>query len=133
MSRVCLTICLSLFLFCHIGCAPAKDGAVPAAKIKGEIKMDGQPIPSGEIHFGMAGVPPKVLQITNGAFEGEAPIGKNKVEVFILVDGPPSEKYPGVTTKKNIAPEKYWGAQSTLEATVSASGTEPIKFDITSK
>lgn len=133
MYRVCLAVSLSLALVWNFGCAPEKEAAAPAAKIKGTINMDGKPIPSGEVHFGMVGVPPAVLQIVDGTFSGEVPIGKNKVEVFIFVEGPPSEKYRGVATTKNIVPEKYWGPHTALEAMVKASGTEDFKFNITSK
>jgi len=132
MFRVCLTTCFSLALVWNFGCAPEQKGAAPAANIKGTVNIDGKPVPTGEIHFGMTGVPPRVLQITNGTFSGEAPIGKNQVEVFIFVEGPRSEKYGGVAAKINTTPEKYWGPQTSLDATATASGTDEFKFDITS-
>ena len=133
MVRSGLAICLGLVLVWSVGCAPAPNGPAPAAHVTGTIKLDGQPIPTGEIHFGMLGVPPSVLEIKNGAFAGEAPIGKNQVEVFIYVEGPPSDKYPGVATKQNTTLDKYWGPSTTLEATVSAGVANEFKFDIYSK
>src|SRR5262249_9055576 len=102
-------------------------------KVKGTVNIDSKPLPTGEIHFGMTGVPPRVLQITDGTFGGEAPIGKNQVEVFIYVEGPPSEKYPGERSKKNTAPDRYWWPKTILAAPATASGTNEFKFDITSK
>jgi hypothetical protein len=134
MYRSCVTMGFSLVLFWNFGCGPAPPkGAAPAAHIEGTIKIDGNPVPTGEIHFGMPGFPPRVLQIKEGTYSGEAPIGKNQVEVFIYVEGPPSEKYPGVPTKKNIAPIKYWGPKTILEATINASGTNEFKFDLKSQ
>ena len=133
MYRLSLAADSVLFLFVITGCTPAPQGAAPAATAKGTVQIDGKPVPTGEVHFGMPGVPPRVLKITDGNFSGEAPIGKNKVEVFIYVEGPASEKYAGATSKKNTAPEKYWGPNTVLEATVNASGTNEFTFALTSK
>lgn len=105
----------------------------PSAKVKGSISFNGRPLPAGEIHFGMVGVPPSVLPIKDGTFSGEAPVGKNQVEVYVYVEGPPSEKYRGVRPKHNVMPEKYWGAATILEASVAASGTNEFKFELTSE
>jgi len=105
----------------------------PVAKVKGTVNIDGKPIPTGEIHFGMAGVPPKVLDIKEGAFAGDAPIGNNKVEIFIYVEGPPSEKYAGTRQKQNTTPQKYWGPNTTLSASVRPGDVNDFKFDIMSK
>lgn len=133
MYRLCLALGFGLALVWNFGCTPAPRGAAPAAHVKGTVHIDGKPVPTGEIHFGMTGVPPRVLKISDGGFSGEAPIGKNQVEVFIYVEEPPSEKYPGTPTKKNTTPDKYWGPNTTLEATVNAKGTNEFKFAITSK
>jgi hypothetical protein len=128
-----LTIGCALAIVCNGGCGSEQKGAAPAAQITGTVTLDGNPVPAGEIHLGMAGVPPRVLQIKDGAFSGEAPIGKNQVEIFIYEEGPPSEKRGGARSKKNIAPEKYWGQETVLEATVEAGGTNEFKFTLTSK
>ena len=134
MYRLCLMVLFVLTLVWTIGCgSPPPKGAAPAATVKGTINMDGKPLPAGELHFGSEGVPPRVLQVTNGAFSGEAPVGKNQVELFIYVEGPPTEKYPGVPTKKNTAPAKYSGPKTPLEATVTTGGTNDFKFDVKSK
>jgi hypothetical protein len=133
MYRVCFAICFGLPLVWTFGCTPPPNGPAPAARVKGTVHIDGKPVPSGKIHFGMIGVPPRVLNIADGTFAGEAPIGRNQVEVFIYAEGPPSEKYPGTPTKKNTTPDKYWGPNTILEATVAAGGTNEFKFDITSK
>ena len=133
MYRFCLAICLGLTIVWTFGCAPAPKGAAPAAPVKGTVNMDGKPVPKGDISFGVLGVPPKVMQITDGTYSGEAPIGQNQVEVFIYVEGPPNPRYPDVPTKTNITPDTYWGPRTTLSANVTKAGPNEFKFDLTSK
>ncbi len=133
MSRSCLATCVVLALVGHPGCGPAKPTAGAVANVRGTVSIDGKLVPAGEIHFGMLGVSPKILEIHNGAFAGEAPVGNNQVEVFIYVEGPPVEKYGGARQKQNTTLPKYWGPNTTLSAEVSASGPNEFKFDITSK
>jgi hypothetical protein len=115
----------------NVGCKSKP--STPVGKIKGTITIDGGPIPTGEIHFVAPGVPPQVLEIKNGAFEGQAPVGDNKVEVFIYVEGPPVEKYGGARSKTNTVPDRYWGANTTLAANVTAGGPNEFKFEVYSK
>src|SRR5437867_1346016 len=98
MYRLCL-VCFSLAFVWNFGCAPAQKSSPPAASVKGIVNLDGKPVPTGEIHFGMTGLPPSVLEIKDGTFSGEVPVGKNQVEVFIYVEGPPSEKRGGARSK----------------------------------
>jgi hypothetical protein len=95
--------------------------------------MDGKVIPTGEIHFGVPGHAPRALAIKDGKYEGEAPIGKNEVQVFIYMEGPPVKKYGGQRLKTNTSPEKYWGPKTTLEATVAAVGRNEFDFNLTSR
>jgi hypothetical protein len=90
-------------------------------------------IPTGEIHFTTAEYPPRVLQITNGVYSGDAPIGKNQVEVFIYVEGPPQEKRGGVREKTITTPEKYWGPKTVLNADVKKGDANEFKFELLSK
>ena len=134
MYRFLLAIGIGLAIVWSSGCSgPPPKGLPPATSVKGTINMDGKPVPAGEIHFGMLGVPPRALKITDGTFSGEAPIGNNQVEVYIYVEGPANPRYPDVPTKINTVPKKYWGATTTLKATVDASGQKEFHFDITSK
>jgi hypothetical protein len=134
MDRFLLTVCFSLAILWNLGCSKEQPkAAAPAADVKGTITMDGRPIPTGELHFESPSFPPRILKIKDGSFSGEAPVGKNQVELFLYVDGPASEKYPGVPAKKNVAPVKYWGPKTILEATVIAGGANEFKFDIRSK
>ncbi|MCI0458076.1 MAG: hypothetical protein L0Z62_14015 [Gemmataceae bacterium] len=135
MCRLCFATGFVLALVWNLGCSSGPKGAAPAANVKGTINRDGKPIPTGEIHFGMTGVPPRVLEIKDGSFSGEAPIGQCQVEVFIYVKGSPPEKdkHGGVRPKTNTVPQRYWGPETTLKATVNESGPNEFKFDIASK
>lgn len=133
MNRLRLVLCFVLALAIHSGCAPGPNLPPPGSQVKGTVLMDGKPLPEGDIQFELPGAPPSMLKITKGAFAGDAPVGKNKVEVFIYVDGPPSRQDPSVPSKIVASPERYWGANTTLEATVNAGGNNEFKFDLTSK
>jgi hypothetical protein len=133
MNRSRLAICSVLALAWNSGCGPEQQRGAPVANVKGTAHIDRKPIPTGEIHFSMTGVPPRVLEIKDGAFSGEAPVGKNQVEVFIYAEGPPAAKYGGTRAKINTTSERYWGPKTTLSASVNASGANEFKFDITSK
>jgi hypothetical protein len=128
---ICFTGALALLL----GCSSSQSGGAKVAAVKGTVTMDGKAVPTGEIHFGTPGAPPRVLAIKDGAFSGEAAVGKNQVEVFIYVEGPPANpaKYGGERSKTNVAPQKYWGPKTTLEATVNADGANDFKFPLTSR
>jgi len=132
MTRCCLAICLGTALVWSAGCGSPQTGP-SSTTVKGTITLDKKAIPTGEIHFSVPGVPPSALTITDGNFSGEASIGKNQVEVFIYVEGPPSEKYGGTRSKTNVAPGKYWGPKTELNATVIASGPNEFKFELTSR
>lgn len=133
MFRRCYVLGLGVALVWSLGCGSDPKGAAPAAAVKGTVNMDGKPVPVGEIHFGVAGAPSRMLYINNGNFAGEAPLGNNNVEVYIYSEGPPSEKYGGERQKTNVVPQKYWGPKSALKATVTAGAPNDFKFDITSK
>src|SRR5262249_48992096 len=93
MYRLCLAVGLVVALAWTFGCGPPpRPGLPPAANVTGTIKMDGKPLPTGELHFGIPGAPPQVLEIKNGTFSGEAPIGKNQVELFIWFEKPNPNK-----------------------------------------
>jgi hypothetical protein len=132
MNRLGLAVCLGLAIVLNSGCGPKGPPQAPVAKVKGTVNIDGKPIPTGEIHFGMLGVPPKVSKITEGKYEGEAPVGDNKVEVFIYKEEP-NPRYPDNPFKINTVPDKYSGPKTTLKASVQVGETNEFPFEITSK
>ena len=131
MLRFCLASCTVLALVLVIGCTSPPKGAAPAAKVSGIIKMDQKPVPTGELHFSVPGYPPTLVEIKDGNFSGDAPIGKNKVEFIIFAETPKTEK--GAVGKNIISPQKYWGPDTVLEATVKEKGPNDFKFDLSSK
>jgi hypothetical protein len=134
MSRSCLAACFALALVWSFGCS-GRTGPAPTADVKGTVNMDGKPLSAGELHFSIANYPPSVLKVTDGTFKGQAPVGQNKVELFILADGPSSSKYKesGAVSKINTAPGKYWGPNTELDAGVSATSANDFKFDLKSR
>ena len=135
MGRFCRAGSCLLVLLGFVGCSSSSDrkGAAPAAKVTGTVTMDGKPLPAGELHFGVPGFAPTVLEVKDGKYEGEAPVGKNEVQLFIFTEGPPVARYGGQRIKTNVAPPKYWGPKTALAATVTADGPNDFKFDLTSK
>jgi hypothetical protein len=132
MYRWCLVIAFALTLVWGLGCGSGRKGLPPSAKVTGTITQDGRPIPSGEIHFGITGAPPGVVTIKDGTFAGDAPVGKNKVEVYVYAETA-SAKDRNTKEKRNTLPDKYWGPNTTLEATVTEGGPNEFKFVVTSR
>jgi hypothetical protein len=134
-SKMSKSFCVFVFLLLcavisQIACSPAK---IPKAIVKGEVKLNGKAMADGEISFVFGGEPPETLMISNGTFSGEITIGEKRVEIRAYREG----KIPETATlkepiKENYIPERFNSA-STLKATVSESGVEPSKFDVTSE
>jgi hypothetical protein len=134
MRFLCLAIGIALAVAGPGGCGTSPSpGLPPTAKVKGTVSLDGKSVPTGAIQFGQPGVPSQGLEIKNGAFAGEVPVGKAQVEVFIYAEGPASEKYGGAKSKTNIAPQKYWGTNTTLSADIKPGDANEFKFDLTAK
>jgi hypothetical protein len=132
MSRLPFAACLAFAIVWSAGCGSSQSGP-PLAPVKGVVNIEGKPVPSGEVHFAVPGAAPKVLEIKGGAFSGEAPVGKNHVEVYIYTEGAPVEKYGGTRAKTNTAPAQYWGPNSILAATVSASEPNDFQFALSAQ
>ena len=132
MDRFRIVTVIGLMILGHAGCTSAHPPPPEASVVDGTVTLDGKPVPTGEIHFGMLGVPPKVLEISDGYFSGDVPVGDHQVEVYIFVEGPPNPRFPDVPTKTNVAPPKYWGPATMLKGTVKANEANDFKFKMTS-
>jgi len=133
MSRPLFAALFVSLLAWTSGCGSTQSTA-PTASVKGTVTLDRKAVPTGEVHFVASGTPPKVLEIKDGNFAGDVPVGKYKVEVHIYVEGPKTPgKYGGEGSKTNTVPQKYWGTNTTLSATVEAGGANEFKFDMTSR
>jgi hypothetical protein len=133
MSRLCQAALFALLL-AVTGCGSTQSTAPQTVAVKGTVTLDSKPVPTGEIFFTKGGEPSNAIEIKDGAFAGQAPVGQCKVEVFVYVEGPKTPgKYGGLASKTNVAPQKYQGPNTALSAGVDASKPNEFKFDLTSK
>ena len=132
MYRCPILISLGLAYLCCVGCESERKSA-PTAAVKGTVRLDGEPMKSGEITFSVPGEPVRVLPITNGTFSGEAFQGKNRVEVNLFTKGPPIENDPSnePTRINTVAPE--FNNNTGLSADVTAGGANDFTIEVTSK
>jgi len=134
MSRSCRAAFLFPLLVWAAGCGSTQSTAPQSASVKGTVTLDGKAVPTGELHFAKDGGPATVLEIKDGNFAGDVPVGRYKVEVHINVEGPRTPgKYGGQGSMTNVAPQKYWGPNTTLSANVEAGKPNEFKFDLTSR
>jgi len=126
-------LCVCLLLG---GCARGGDVKEKPVEIKGTVKLDGKPMPEGEIVFeGEPGSIPEILTIKDGDFSGKVKPGKKQVKVnaFKISPPPPSATGDNVEDQKvNIIPDRY-NAKTTLKADVSEGGLSPSEFQVLSK
>jgi hypothetical protein len=120
------------FLIGLAGCAPQNAPPPPTAPVKGVVHLDGKPMSQGQVRFSVLGFPPKVIEINDGTFSGEAYAGENKVEVVLLKEGPPDSTDPNIKTMINQVDPKYSGAETLLKATIPREGASDLKFEVTS-
>lgn len=128
------SLCALLLLFCVcylMGCGGGSNSGPPVAKVSGTVKLDGKPMAGGEVRFSVAGLPAKSLPISGGSYSGEAPVGKNKVEVVWDKDGPPNPTDPSTKMKVNAVNMRFSGPDSQLNAEVKE-GENTFNFDVTS-
>lgn len=134
MDRLVRAAALVLLAGCFLGCTGSSGPpTVPLEKVSGTVKMDGKPMPGGEVRFAVPGQPVKTMEIKDGAFAGEAHVGKNNVEVVWEKEGPPHPMNPKERIKVNAIADRFSGPNSVLEAEVTAGGKNEFTFDVTSK
>jgi hypothetical protein len=128
---------LGLFLFGMLAatCAGGCQGDPSQGTVQGEVTFDGQPLKEGSIRFSPVDGQSATAgaRISDGKFTAKVPVGKHKVEI----------NAPKATGRKmragdemvdeltELLPPKY-NSQSTLDADVKR-GTQPLRFDLTSK
>lgn len=134
MSRLCQTVLLVALLGWAVGCGSTQSTVPQTAKVTGTVTLDKNPVPAGEIYFVKGSTSSPALEIKDGSFTGEVPVGTQKVEVHVIVEGPKTPgKYGGQGSKTNVAPQKYWGPNTTLSANVEAGKPNEFKFELSSK
>ena len=128
---VCSVI-VALVLIGSVGCTPTAKPPTMTA-VKGTVNLDGKPMPDGEISFALPGQVPTTMPVQNGAYSGQAGVGKNRVEIRAYRAGTPvkmgDQTFGG--DKENYLPAKYNSA-STFTAEVASGGANDFKFDVTS-
>ncbi len=132
MYRFACTAVTFSILFWSVGCTPESPKAPPLAKVSGTATLDGKAMSGGEVRLAVPGQPPKIIEIKDGAFSGEAFVGKNVVEVYLAKDGPPSTTDPKTPTKINAVDAKFTGPNSALKSEVTKDGPNEFKYEVTS-
>jgi hypothetical protein len=150
-----LAFILFLILATVVGCS-GQANKPTYANVKGKVTYNGSPIEKGEISFLVDGQPPSTMKIDNGAFNGQAMVGPNRVSVSAWKKAETAPKLPpqaetqikGYMKYKNakeggptggydatlvdyIPPE--WGLQSKETRVVEAGSTNEFEFNIKGK
>ena len=113
-----------------VGCAPAMPKLPPLAPVKGIVKLDGQPMASGEIVFSLPGQPEHRIPVTAGAYAGNAMVGTNAVGVFSYIESAPDSGLSTDTVKKTNVVADRFSFQTKLSAEVKEAKPEaPNEFN----
>lgn len=108
----------------------------PTFPASGEVTLDGDPMPEGEIAFvNVSEGVRDMLPINNGKFEGEVLPGERKVEIRAYrVEKANVEMYgdDAPDSRINYIPAKY-NDNSDLTATITDSGPNEFNFEVSSK
>jgi hypothetical protein len=111
-------------------------GASDKTDVSGTVKLDGEPIPEGDISFVITGSGKSGNgKITNGKYSAQVPPGKAKVQINASksMPLPPGEKgMDGKTEEvRQYIPDKY---NAKTELTADITGPNPsLNFDLKSK
>jgi len=134
MNRLVSSFLLLAIVCVPVGCDKSGTNKGPAlAKVSGKVTLDGKPMNGGEVRFFAENQPARSIEIKDGAFSGEAYVGKNRVDVVWDKDGPPNPMMPdGPRIKVNAVAPQFSGANSPFNADVPAGGAQDLKFDVTS-
>jgi len=145
---------LSLMLASVVGCGHRDKPTY--ANVKGKVTFNGSPIEKGTITFALEGRPPSSMNIVDGAFNGQAMVGSNKVSVSAKkksASAPKlskeaqtqmegyqkkfkrdSEKGGGTISQFDATLVDYippeWGMQSTQMRVVESGSKNEFEFDI---
>ena len=133
MRLFVLFVCTGIVVVLTSGCTPSVPKAPPLAKVSGTVKLDGQPMKTGEIEFETTAQPPKTMNIEDGVFSGEVFTGKNTVRFHMYKKGPPASTDPEKKPQKMEALPPQYNIRSSLSYDVPEGGASDLKFDVTSK
>lgn len=87
---------IGFFLFLLLAAvAGCQQGDKPIyANVKGTVTLNGKAIEKGQITFAVEGRPPTTMDITDGAFAGQAMVGSNKISVSAKKKSATAPKLP---------------------------------------
>lgn len=124
---------LCVVIISTLGCGPSVP-VVKTSTVKGQVKLDGKPMATGDILFLVTGQTPQILTVKDGVYSGEATVGKARVEVRSYKDAEPvmmGGQVVNAGSKENFLPAKF-NTQTTLSADITAAGPNEFSFDVTS-
>ena len=125
LTRFCAVAVMLGVPFCA-GC-----GGEQLADVTGTIKMDGKPLPEGEIIFEAADgtKAPVAAPIRDGAYAAQVPPGAKKVKV--LATRPPKRRDPilGDTAREPMVGPEY-NDRTTLTADIKPGKNADVNFEV---
>ncbi len=132
-------------LFALVGCGPDKPKEQEKAKVSGKVSLDGKPLTTGTVVFDASnGQPSSVINILDGKYEGNAPVGKCKVMITasekmttkekLRKEGKPVIDGPGYDemTEVNLLPPRY-NEKTEIMREVEAGKPNEFNFELKSK
>lgn len=126
--------CLKLTLLLIVGLLGCGSDAPRLAAVRGKVTLEGKPLPTGEIKFALtgSGAIPILLPIANGQYEGKAPVGKNRVEIYaykLITAGP--QGAPGAEeASREVIISPAYNVESMLSREISSTGPNEFDFDV---
>ena len=126
-ALVLTSVVLAGFLGCNRDTGQPLDPTVP---VQGNVQLDGKPLADGEITFAVDGKPPQIAPITNGAYNGKAVVGQNRVSVAVYKTE--TDAMTNDPVKVNTLPPRF-NTQTTLSAPVTESGPNKFDFEVQSR
>jgi hypothetical protein len=129
-SRWCVCLSLAGLLIGLSGCG--RGSPPPRAGVRGTVTLDGAPMAEGQIMFlDAAGEgAPAFLDVKDGRFEGDVPLGKKKVRVLSFKKGKLKTGEEDAVGVQVVHP--HYNRNTKLTAEVSSSGVTPSEFNVKS-
>lgn len=133
IKRLVLVMTVLSLPFVLQGCGTSDSGPV-MVPIKGTVKIDGTPVPKGDIIFEPADGqgPAAAGVISEGQFEFEAPVGMKKVMIFASRKSGKKGRDFGEDLMESYIPTKY-NTESELQENVDPDAENQFQFDLQTK
>lgn len=123
-------------MFTLIGCgAPSGPPPVAQAPVAGTVKLDGKPMPDGQIVFTSPGMSSAPIPIKDGKFEGKSGTGDKKPEIRAFRPGTPvdmKDGKPPQAMEENYIPARF-NTDSKVMIKIEPAGRKDLTFDVESQ